>query len=257
MKANSLSTISHNKPMNDVSKLMAKLAIYQMLPKLRREMQIDMAIESITCTLEEAKLASDLAEIRFAVRFYNQHQLKDESAITAWCQYYEMTIEQLKALAIRQFKIKKFQQQNWSNQITSYFLERKRQLDCVVYSLVRTKDSGLAQEFYFRLVDDRQPFANIASKYSEGSEAQTNGIIGPLPLINLHPIIKQQLAISQLRQISPPIRIDDWFVILRLERSIPARLDENMQQKLLDELLETWLKEQITKESQTTAIAAI
>ena len=38
---------------------MAKLAIYQMLPKLRREIQIDLAIESITCTSKEEKVASD------------------------------------------------------------------------------------------------------------------------------------------------------------------------------------------------------
>ena len=247
MKGDSLLMIFQNKPMDDVSKLMAKLATYQMLPKLRREIQIDLAIESITCTPEEEKVASD--------RFYTQHQLKDKSTIAAWCQYYEMTVEQLKTSAIRQFKIKKFQQQNWSNRITSYFLERKRQLDCVVYSLIRTKNSGLAQELYFRIVEDGQSFADVALEYSEGSEAQTNGIIGPLSLANLHPVIKQQLAISQPRQVSPPIRIDEWFVIVRLERSIPAQLNENMQQKLLDELFETWLKEQMIKESLTNAIA--
>ena len=45
--------------MNDTSELIANLAKYQMLPKLRREMQIDMTIESITCASEEKALASD------------------------------------------------------------------------------------------------------------------------------------------------------------------------------------------------------
>jgi hypothetical protein len=45
----------------------------------------------------------------------------------------------------------------------------------VKYSLLRTRDLGLAQELYFRINDDGIPFAELASVYAEGQEAETGG----------------------------------------------------------------------------------
>ena len=107
--------------MGDASELMTRLASYQMLPQLRREIIIDEAISSITCTPEEQVSACD--------RFYAQNQLTDETSLQSWCQRNDMTREQIEALAVRQFKIAKFKKNTWGNQLQSYFLKRKNQLD--------------------------------------------------------------------------------------------------------------------------------
>ena len=232
----------------NISELMTKLASYQLLPRLRREMIIDKAISSITCTPEE--------KIQACQQFFAQNKLTDETAIEAWCQRYEMTTEQLKSLAIRQFKISKFQQNNWEHQIGAYFLERKNQLDRVSYSLIRTKDAGLAQELYFRILEGEQTLAELAQEYSEGSEAETNGLIGPIALGNAHPLIARQLLVSQPGQLSAPIQIAEWFVIVRLEKSMPAQLDDSMRPRLLNELFEIWLHEQMNLVNQPTEVAA-
>ena len=234
--------------MGNVSELMTRLASYQLLPRLRREMIIDEAISSITCTPEE--------ETQAGQQFYAINQLTNETAMETWCQRYEMTTEQLKSLAIRQFKISKFQKNNWSNQIDSYFLERKNQLDRVSYSLIRTKDAGLAQELYFRILEGEQTFAELAREYSEGPEAETNGFLGPIALGNAHPMIARQLFFSQPGQLSAPIEIEEWFVIVRLEKSMPAQLNDSMRQRLLNELFEIWLHEQMNPVNQPPIAAA-
>ena len=38
---------------------------------------------------------------------------------------------------------------------------------------------------------------------------------------------------------------DDWLVIVRLEKLIQAQLDQAMRRRLMDELFENWLSEQI------------
>ena len=233
---------------NKVSELMTKLAGYQMLPRLRREMIIDEAISSIECNPEEKATACS--------RFYAQNKLTDETAIEAWCQHHEMTREQLESIAIRQFKISKFKEKTWTNQLSSYFLQRKNQLDRVSYSLIRTKNSGLAQELYFRILEGEQTFAELAKEYSEGAEADTHGFLGPIALGNAHPLIARKLLISQPGQLSAPIQIEEWFVIVRLEKSMPAQLDDSMRQRLLHELFEMWLHEQMNPAKQPTAVAA-
>lgn len=102
--------------------------------QLKGEILIEEAISPITCTPQEQARACD--------RFYAQNQLTNETSRQAWCERHSITQEQLEALAVRQFKIAKFQQITWGKQLESYFLKRKNQLDQVSYSLLRTKDPG-------------------------------------------------------------------------------------------------------------------
>jgi hypothetical protein len=39
--------------------------------------------------------------------------------------------------------------------------------------------------------------------------------------------------------------LEDWFLIIRLEKFIPAQLDAPMRQRLLNECFTTWLSEQL------------
>ena len=209
------------------------LATYQMLPQLLRESIIDQAIEAIDCTPEETKSA--------CFEFYTQNQLTTEVARQAWLERYGMCLEQLETLATRKLRIEKFKQATWGNKLESYFLCRKGQLDEAIYSLIRTKDMGIAQEIYFRIQEGEQSFAELASKYSQGPEALTGGLTGPVELgVPPHPLAKL-LSVSQPGQLWSPFRLGEWLVIVRLEKLLPAQLDKRMCQRLLNELFEAWL----------------
>ncbi|MFN6465221.1 MAG: peptidylprolyl isomerase [Nostoc sp. DedVER02] len=225
------------------SELISLLASYQMLPQLQRELIIDEAIEQsrfekvvIECTPEEIAQAKQ--------QFYAEKQFKNEEDIQAWIARQGLTPEQLEVITTRKLKIEKFKQATWGNKLESYFFQSKAKLDKVIYSLLRTQDVGIAQELYFRIQAKENSFADLAREYSLGPEAQTGGLVGPIELNALHPVMVQMLSSSQPGQILPPTRIADWFVILRLEKFIPAQLDEFMKVRLLNELFEIWLQEQ-------------
>jgi len=48
--------------------------------------------------------------------------------------------------------------------------------------VIRTKDPGVAQELYFRIQAGEQSFAEVAREYSQGPEAYTCGLLGPVEL---------------------------------------------------------------------------
>ena len=158
-----------------------------------------------------------------------------------------MTSQQLDSLATRDLRIDKFKQTIWGPKVESYFLSRKNQLDKVIYSLIRTQVVGIAQEIYFRVLEGEQTFAELARTYSQGPEAQTDGLIGPVELSVPHPVLAQLLTLSQPGQISAPTRVGEWLVLVRLEKFIPAQLDDPMRRRLLDECFNTWLQEQLSK----------
>ncbi|PSM47177.1 peptidylprolyl isomerase [Chroococcidiopsis sp. CCALA 051] len=219
------------------------LTRYQMLPQLWRELIIDTAITPIELTLSQQDQALE--------QFNLKHQLTTPAERSAWGMRYGMTPEQLDALAIRELKIEFFKIATWEHRLESYFLTHKSKLDRVIYSLLRTDNAEIAQELYFRIKAGEQSFALLAREYSLGPEAQTGGLIGPVELSTPHPVLAKMLSISQPGQLYPPTRLGEWFVILRLEKLLPASLDESMRQQLLDSLFEAWIQEQLNQISAT------
>jgi parvulin-like peptidyl-prolyl isomerase len=219
------------------AELVNLLSRYQILPVIVRELVIDRAIATIECTDDE--------EISALKQCYDLYQLTDKDRLTQWIDHHYLDHQQLAEIAVRNFKIDKFKQDNWGGKIESYFLKRKGQLDRAIYSLIRTSDLGIAQEIYFRSIEGEQSFAEIARQYSQGAEAQTGGLIGPVELSTPHPAIAQLISTQPLGQICHPIQLEQWYVIIRPEKIIPAQLDEPMRQRLIDELFQAWVQAQI------------
>ena len=82
-------------------------------------------------------------------------------------------------------------------------------------------------------------------EYSQGAEAQTGGLIGPVEINAPHPKIAQILSTCQPGQLIPPTRVGEWIVIVRLENYLSAELDQPMRQRMLDEMFREWLNEEI------------
>lgn len=217
--------------------LLPKLRRYGLLPPLIREVVIDQAIAPFGLTEEEAATAVD--------QFMQANQLTTSEQCSAYLQQRGLTAADLDQVAHRDRQLHKFKQDMWGNKVESYFLQRKTQMDRVLYSLIRTREAGLAQELYFRIQDDGEPFTDLARQYSEGQEAQTGGLIGPVELSVPHAVLGRMLSISQPGQLWPPTKVGEWFVVVRLEKFLPARLDDPTRQRLIDELFTTWLMEQV------------
>ena len=219
------------------AELVPLLKRYQMLPGMLRELAIDRAITEIECSNDE--------QISALKQFYDRYQLTDEDRLEQWLKRHGLERPYLVEIAIRNFKIDKFKHQTWGNQVGSYFLKRKSQLDRAIYSLIRTSDIGIAQEIYFRSIEGEQTFEEIARQYSQGAESKTGGLIGPVELSTPHPAIAQLIMTQPIGQVCRPVQLEQWFVIIRPEQIIPAQLDEPMRQRLIDELFQIWVQAQV------------
>jgi parvulin-like peptidyl-prolyl isomerase len=213
----------------EILQLMSK---YQLVPPLLKEVVIDQAIAQVLCTPEEEKIACE--------QLAQQYQGRQEQSISA---------DQLNSIAIRQLKLEKFKEETWGKDLDSYFYQRKPQLDRVIYSLITTADIGIAQEIYFRIQEGEQSFAELARQYAQGPEAQTDGLVGPVELQSLHPMLVRVLSVSQPQQLSPPTQIGEWIVIVRLEKLLPAQLDRQTRQRLMNERFQSWLQAQIAPQN--------
>ena len=219
--------------------LVPLLIQYQMLPKLAQEIFIDKVIAEVECTEEENTAIYN--------QFCQQNKLTSEEEVQKWLDTQGMNREQLQNLITKRLRLDRYKEETWNDRVDAHFIKRKSQLDRVVYSLIRVEKPEVAQELYFRIKDDENTFSALAMEYSQGTEAQTGGLIGPVEINAPHPKIAQILATCQPGQLIPPTRVGEWIVIVRLENYLSAKLDEPMRQRMLDELFREWLNK-TTKE---------
>jgi parvulin-like peptidyl-prolyl isomerase len=222
------------------------LANYQMFSQFLQEVITDQAIESFACTQEEQTAA--------VLSFYEKWQLTSDTARQEWLQLYEMTQAQLEILATRDLRIEKFKQATWGHRLSSHFLDRKASLDRVIYSIIRTKNSEQASEIYFRLQAREQSFYDLAHEFSREPEVQYGSVIGPIELGKIPTKLAQQLYGGHAGQLLFPFSLGEWIVIVQLEEILPVSLDEDMRQRLLDELFAVWLQEELAKLSNSNLI---
>lgn len=217
--------------------LMQLLAQHQILPQVVKELVVDKTLAEIKCSKEEEKSAcGQLAQ---------QYELTSEEKRLLWLQQAGLTSEQFDNIAIRQLKLEKFKVNTWAGDLEAYFRQRKPQLDRVVYSLLRTNDIGIAQELYFRITEGEESFSLLAREYTQGPEVDTDGLVGPVELQSIHPMMAKILSSVQPRQLVPPTQIGEWILLIRLEKLLPAQFDVPMRQRLLNERFNTWLQEQM------------
>jgi len=125
------------------------------------------------------------------------------------------------------------------------FLDRKHELDQVVYSLLRLENNFLARELYLQIESGESNFADLAKTYAEGPERNTNGIVGPVSLTQAHPDLVEKLRVSQPGVLLEPFRISDWWLVVRLERYSPATFTDEISNQMCLEMFDAWVGEQV------------
>lgn len=205
----------------------------QLLPQLMREIAID---EILTTWQPLSPPDPEVERERFD-RCFRQ--------IAALPATEGMSEAQLQQIVTRTVKLQQFQTETWGSQVGSYYLVRKAQLDRVVFSIVQVAELDIAQELFFRVRSGEVSFGDVAREYSQGIAANDGGKLGPIPMANLPPAIAGEVARLQPGQLSGLFGSEGAIGFMRLEERIPAQLDDNLRQFLLDELFEAWLQERI------------
>lgn len=198
--------------------------------------------------VEEAvrEVALEDQETQKCLALWCQRQgLKNQAELEQFCRSQALTFEDARWQAELPLRIERHCQEHFGHRAEQRFLQRKTELDRVVYSLLRVKDPGLAQELYLRIAEGEATFADLAAEHSMGHERTSRGIVGPVPLTQAHPRLVELLRTGQSGQLYPPVYVDPWWLVVRLEELQPASFDATMASAMARELFDQWVTEQV------------
>lgn len=212
-----------------------------LLGKVRKELIKEEIIKKIELTKKEQE---DVIK-----SWCKANEIRNSNELDVWKRQNLQQDEHWEFFVTRELKWNKWCFDKFKKKLIFFFEEKRPYLDRYIYSIIRVKSEGLSKELYLRIKNNEASFYSIAKDYSEGIEKKTGGLVGPTNLINPHPVISNILKDSQKRQLWPPKRINDWWVIIRLEEKINATFNNELKIKLSKELGEIYLNNKL-KESK-------
>ncbi|MEB3325587.1 MAG: peptidylprolyl isomerase [Cyanobacteriota bacterium] len=216
------------------------LARHQLLVPLLRQCVIAKAVGGVTLGEAEQQEAQKTWLQKQGIQ--SQEQLQSHLAL------HGMTEADALWQAVLPLRIHHHCHDQFLHRAEQRFLSRKQQLDTVIYSLLRVSSEALANELYLRIAEGEADFAELAASYAEGMEQATRGVVGPVPLTQAHPILANVLRTSQPGELRPPLQIEPWWLVVRLESLQPASFDEAMQGRMTHELFEEWVQEEVKQQ---------
>jgi len=224
------------KATNILTKEITELLIKnQLLEVLIKKELLSEVIENIELTKEENDNIREM--------IFDKEKLSNESEFDEWLKKNNTSKEDFFNDISKPIRINKYCLNHFSHGTETIFLERKDMLSTVTYSLIRVQDFFHAQEIYLRINEEPQKFGDLAKQFSLGSEKNSQGHVGPIQIAKGHPTMTQMLKTSRVGEVNKPFRVEEFWIVLRLESINEAKLDENMKLELSKQLFEEDLSE--------------
>ena len=181
--------------------------------------------------------------------FKREHKLTTEQQLEHVLRTQLLQRTELEQQLVQPIRLQRYLTDHYRSKAEARFLQRKHQLDQVVYSLLRLSDLGFAHELYQRIQEGEADFAALAACYAQGPERATRGVVGPIPLVQAHPVLAERLRTSHPGELIEPFPLEHWWLLVRLESVIPASLDDatahTMSRELFDEVVEQLVQQRI------------
>ena len=177
--------------------------------------------------------------------------------LAKWMKNENLDNKSLLTRARRHSKWVKICEKKFKNQAATRFLKDKAKLDQVSYSMIWIEDEALANEVFVRIKEEECTVDEAILMSTNPPQGLKIGRVGPIEFRKLPDALAEMLRISQPKQVWPPIKIENGWAIIKNEKIWPAVFNREEKNKILLEIGEEWISEEIrkanTKPSKTNA----
>ena len=204
---------------------------------IKREIIIDRLID------EEKE--SELPEEELIQRYLKNNSINTQEELARWMLKENLDKSSLLARAQRHAKWITICEKKYKNQAATIFLKNKAKLDKVSYSMIWIEDEALANEVFVRIKEGECSIDDAILMSTNPPQGLAIGRVGPVKLLELPDALAELLRISQPKQVWPPIKVEKGWAIVKNEKLWPAVFNKEEKSKLLIELGEQWIAEEI------------
>ncbi len=195
---------------------------------------------------EELDVGSDLIE-QAVIDFRLERQLTSLESFQEWLADERINYATFRERVIFNLKLKKLKAKITKPNLQEYFIKRKLYLDRVVLSRLVIEEQTLAEELKSQILEDGIRFELLVQEHSIAEDSTLNGMMGAISRGAMPDELRMAIDSAESGELIGPLEIEELWYLFRVEKLLPASLDESLKQVLEDELFEQWLEEKIQK----------
>ena len=203
--------------------------------------------ELILDELIETEITLDASEEEVIQVYLSSMNIYTQEELAKWMRSENVDKESLLTRATRYYRWIKVCEKMFKNQAATKFLKEKAKLDKVSYSMIWIEDEAFAGEVFVRIKEGECSVDDAILLSSNPPQGLKIGRIGPVKLQELPDALAELLRISQPKQVWPPIKIENGWGIVISEKLWPAVFNKEERLKILSELGEELIAEELKK----------
>ena len=198
-------------------------------------------VEELTKDLE---VPQDILENSFK-NFCLSNGLDNKAKVNNFLQINFLTYQELIDQITHPLKKNVYMISEYGHLAENLYLRRKDDLDKIIFSQICVKDRNSAYDIYLKLESRESSFGEIKELFKNNKEFIFHEKVGPINTSSLEPEMKELLVQQTEGDLQEPILIDDFWVILRLDKKIDTVFDDQMKLLMVSELFEDWIQNEI------------
>lgn len=213
--------------------ILGSLKSYRLWPVVLREALLDKAISGVACTSQE--LAEAWAE------WCPRNGVNPETPL-----FEGLSEAEMRHAAAREKRLERFKEQVFAKHLPEYFRSRKADLDRVALEVVQFQHQAIAEEALFRCREGEQTLEAAAHElaHRDGGEPPIKRV-GPVAVRRLGAGLASLVTGAGCGALLGPKKIGQFHVLVRVLEHQEASLEPRTRQRLLDELLNQWVEQQM------------
>ncbi|MBD2778940.1 peptidylprolyl isomerase [Iningainema tapete] len=206
---------------------------------LTRKIIIDAAQEAgIKAEREELQQAAD------NLRLISNLHCAD--ATWAWLKKHSLFLDDFEELIYYTVISSKLTEHLFAEKVEAFFVKNQLDYTQVAMYEVVLDDKDLAMELFYAIAKGEINFPSVAHQYIQDKEARrSGGYKGMVSRTDLKPEISAAVFAATPPQILKPIVTSKGVHLIFVEEIIQPELDEMLRSKILTDLFNEWLKQQI------------
>jgi|SRR5208283_1012349 len=137
----------------------------------------------------------------------------------------------------------------FDKKVDQYFAENKKDFERAVISRMVLTDKSVAEELWYRIVDDGEDFYTLARKYSSDAATRASGgMAGMVKRRDLTPAVEAAVFAAHACEVIGPIDFNEGWLLVKVEEHInPVFLHTEMREEIKTRLFNDWLAERREK----------
>ena len=221
--------------------LKKEMLLREFCQKILSQKIISEAAQQKEITVSSEEVQAEAEKIR------REKRLEKASDTLAWLEENMLTSDEWEVAIINQLLAQKLAKHLFDKEVERFFAENRLNFDRFVIYQIIVSNEQIANEIIYQIEEEEISFYQAAHLYDIDEKRRDQcGYEGKLYRWDINPSIATVLLSQPVGELVGPLKTEQGYHILTIEKFIPAELNSQTRQEIINSLFAKWLEGELS-----------